>query len=489
EAFQQADASTSRRYGGTGLGLAISREIAYLLGGELRAESEEGIGSIFTFYLPQQSRGSQVRKPESVPYLHARAESPASSPAPEVPRSAIRDDRTSIVPQDTLLLIVEDDPIFARSMVDIAHENGFKTLVTASGEEALTLAQKYRPDAITLDLILPDMDGWVVADRLKAQPETHDIPVHVISIRDRPGPDVQHGVASYTSKPADASTLARVFANVTQHMPRPIRALLVIESDKVKRAAIINAFQHDDIKLDTVSNASEAIAALHSRLYQGIVLDLDLPDMDGVALLQEIRRDPACAAIPVVVYTFRVLDPETKQELTQQQAVVLVEGDSSLDLLNQEAAQFLHRVQQQLPKNKREISKKDGSSETSLQGKKVLIADDDVRNLFALTGILESNGMKVIAVESGKDAITKLHDTPDIDVVLMDIMMPEMDGYETMRKIRNEPQFKDLPIIALTAKAMKGDREKCLEAGASDYASKPVDSAQLLSQLRECVSH
>ncbi|HEY8100539.1 MAG TPA: HAMP domain-containing protein [Burkholderiaceae bacterium] len=490
EAFQQADASTSRRYGGTGLGLAISREIAYLLDGELHAESEEGFGSIFTFYLPQQSRGSQVRKPESEPYTHARTELPASPlAAAETSRTAVRDDRMSILPQDSLLLIVDDDPVFARLMVDLAHENGFKTLVTPTGEEALNLAQKYQPDAIMLDLILPDMDGWVVADRLKVQPETRDIPVHVISIRDRPGVAAQHGVASYTAKPADATTLARVFANVTHNLPRPIRALLVIESDEIKRATIINAFKHDDIKLDTVSSASEAITALHNRPYQGIVLDLDLPDMNGVALLQEIRRDPACTEIPMVVYTFRVLDRETKERFRQLQGVVLVEGDSSLELLTQEAGQFLHRVQQQLPENKRAMSKKDASSESSLQGKKVLIADDDVRNLFALTGILESNGMKVIAVESGKDAIAKLHDIPDIDVVLMDIMMPEMDGYETMQKIRSERQFKDLPIIALTAKAMKGDREKCLEAGASDYASKPVDSTQLLSQLRELVSH
>jgi CheY-like chemotaxis protein len=492
EAFQQADASTSRRYGGTGLGLAISREIAYLLGGELRAQSEVGVGSLFTFYLPQQRDSGQPRIERGERFdanmpIQPRAEV-HSVPITRAYNATIADDRAFITPNDTLLLIVEDDPVFARFLSDMAHERGFKTLVTSSGEEALALARKYHPDAVTLDLILPDLDGWVVADRMKTQAETRDIPVHVISIHDRPKAEAQHGAASYSAKPADVDTLARIFANVTHNFPRPIHALLVVTSDPAKREAVMAALKREDIELNVVSNASEAMAAIRSRQYQGIVLDFDLDDMDGVALVQDIRRDPACEDIPLIVYTFRTIEPETKDQLTQMHAVVLMESDFSLESLGQDVAQFLQRVQSELPQDKR-ANAHDLSSEMSLQDKQVLLVDDDVRNLFALTGMLENNGMKVIAVESGQEAIDRLQDTPGIDVVLMDIMMPGMDGYETMKKIRSEPRFKDLPIIALTAKAMKGDREKCLEAGATDYASKPVDSAQLLSQLRQRLLH
>jgi HAMP domain-containing protein/signal transduction histidine kinase/DNA-binding response OmpR family regulator len=484
EAFQQADASTSRRYGGTGLGLAISREIAYLLGGELRAESEEGVGSTFTFYLPQQAPGMEM-KPDSIPVpVRTRAET-RLQPSPAAPfRTAIRDDRTTISQQDTLLLIVEDDPVFARSLQDMAHDYGFKTLVTSSGEDGLDLARKFQPDAITLDLILPDADGWVIAECLKAEPETRDIPIHVISIRDRPAPGAQHGVATYTSKPADIGTLTKVFSQITHHIKRPVRALLVVENDPKKRDAIISSLQGAGMELEAVSSAAEALAALRARSYQGIVLDFDLPDMDGVGLLEEIRRDPALATISTVVYTARTLDPGTDEQLRLLNAVVVSEGDSVLDHLRREAGQFLYRVKNGLPIVKPATEQQAVPSDSVLQGRKVLIVDDDARNLFALTALLESQGMEVVTAEGGVEAIGRLNETPGIEIVLMDIMMPHVDGYQTMQKVRGDPRFKDLPIIALTAKAMKGDREKCLAAGASDYASKPVDSEQLLTQLR-----
>jgi len=494
EAFQQADASTSRRYGGTGLGLAISREIAYLLGGELQAESEEGVGSRFVFYLPQQLPGTLGPKPDLTPPARART-SPHAEPyrsetfRPDIRRTVarevtIRDDRMTISPQDTLLLIIEDDPIFARSLQDMAHEHGFKTLVTASGEEGLSLALKYRPDAITLDLILPDMDGWSIADRLKAAPETSNIPVHVISIRDRPASIEQHDIASYTSKPVDVNALSQVFAQITQHLVRPIRALLVIENDLAKRRVIMNALKGEGLELDTVSSADEAMNALRARPYQGILLDLDLPDIDGIALLQEIRRDAAIAAIPAVVYTVRELDRQTEDRLKELDAAIVADHGRSLEGLTLDAAEFLHRVKSGMRENNRATPQLEALPGRSLEGRQVLIVDDDVRNLFALTGLLESHGMTVVTAESGKDAIARLDDTEGIDVVLMDIMMPEMDGYQTIQQIRSDPRFSDLPIIALTAKAMKGDREKCLAAGASDYTSKPIDSEQLLSQLR-----
>ena len=488
EAFQQADASTSRRYGGTGLGLAISREIAYLLGGELRAESEEGVGSTFTFYLPQQLSGISRVKPELSTPIRSRAEPSPRLSVSELSRTSIRDDRATISPQDTLLLIVEDDPIFARALQDMAHERNFKTLVTASGEEGLHLARKYRPDAITLDLILPDIDGWDVAQQLRTDQETSDIPVHVISIRDRPTGTQHRGIASYTPKPADISTLAQVFSHITHQMPRPIRALLVIEKDPVRQQAIMESLKNGDIDLDAVSSAGEALAALHNRPYQGIVLDLDLPDMDGVALLQEIRDDLALTDIPVIVYTVGLLENEVKDRLRQLNTIVIAEGERSLEQLKLETAQFLHRVQRELPEKKRTSPEKSKSMSGDLEGKRALIVDDDVRNLFALTGLLENQGMVVITAQSGEEAIARLDETPDFDIVLMDIMMPEMDGYQAIQRIRNDPRFNQLPIIALTAKAMKGDRETCLAAGATDYASKPVDSEQLLTQIRMWVS-
>jgi HAMP domain-containing protein/CheY-like chemotaxis protein/signal transduction histidine kinase len=490
EAFQQADASTSRRYGGTGLGLAISREIAYLLGGEIRAESEEGFGSKFTFYLPQQRSDSSGFKAQSIAPAQARSEFRLQSFTASMPtRTAIRDDRTTISPHDELLLIIEDDPVFARALQDMAHDSGFKTLITSSGQEGVKLAEKYQPSAITLDLILPDMDGWRIADILNTNPETRDIPVHIISVRDRPASDSSHSFASYTSKPADAGTLAQVFEKITRNFGRPIRALLVIEKDPEKRAIIMSVLKRDGVDLDAVSSAGEAIMALQSRSYQGIVLDLDLPDMDGIALLQQIRSDASLAKIPVVVYTTRNIDEKTENRIKQLSATLVAENGETINRLRHETGQFLRRVKVKtgLPETKQSSPAEEAKDEPSLQGKKVLVVDDDVRNLFALTGILEGYGMTVEAVESGQDAIEKLHDMHDIDIVLMDIMMPGMDGYEAVQKIRSESRFSQLPIIALTAKAMKGDQEKCLEAGASDYASKPVDSAQLLVQLRKWI--
>ncbi len=483
EAFQQADAGTSRRYGGTGLGLAISREIAYLLGGELRAESEEGVGSKFTFYLPQQMPGMPADKGAQSKPVRLRGDARAQPPYPVAHRpQAMRDDRMTISEGDRLVLIIEDDPVFASSLQDMAHDNGFKTLMTASGEEGLMLARKYQPDAVTLDLILPDADGWDVAEQLKAHPATRDIPIHVISIRDRPSAAIEHDVTSYTAKPADISALGQVFNRITHHLGRPIRALLVVENDAAKRDTMVAALKGERLELDAVPSAAEALDALHGRQYQGVVLDLDLPDMDGESLLREIRLRQETADIPVVVYTAHPIGRATEDELARLNATVVTEGESALERLKAETGQFLHRVKDDLLKSRHAASHP--PSGVSLEGRKVLIVDDDVRNLFALTGLLENNGMTALAAESGAEAIERLNKMPDIDIVLMDIMMPEMDGYQTIQKIRSDPRYKDLPIIALTAKAMKGDREKCLAAGATDYASKPVDTEQLLAQLR-----
>jgi signal transduction histidine kinase/DNA-binding response OmpR family regulator len=562
EAFQQADASTSRRYGGTGLGLAIGREIARLLDGELAVESEEGVGSTFSFYLPHNPPASRVPPYRSsdrdVGVTHAGANAGVSegtglgtraTPDTDAEASPSRgaiggtssgtsnaassttisdsssaasggirsgssgisstgigstatDEGTSSsalraggAPPNPLLLIIEDDPVFARTLQDMAHERGFDTLVTPSGQDGLRLARHERPQAIMLDLELPDVDGWDVADRLKEDGQTREIPVHVISIRDRPKRGAHHGVASYTSKPTDLATLAQVFANVTAHVRTPLHVLLLIENDLDKRNAIKTALAGPGRAFDAVSTGAEALAALRGMQYQGMVIDLDLPDLDGLALLSSIRAEPALGAIPAVLYSERPVGPDVHERARALDAAVVGEGSRPLDHQTGEVAAFLQRVKQSMPAP---VSRGPAPvlpaaaaprvdvpmPEGLLKGKCALIVDDDARNLFALTGLLESYGLDVVSVGSGKEALRQLEAHPGIDIVLMDIMMPDMDGYEVTRRIRADPRFAKLPIIALTAKAMLEDRSKCLAAGASDYASKPVDTGQLLAQLR-----
>jgi signal transduction histidine kinase/DNA-binding response OmpR family regulator/HAMP domain-containing protein len=496
EAFQQADASTSRRYGGTGLGLAISREIARLLDGELDVESEEGVGSTFTFYLPQQLPGVRARAPDGVAAEPAGAQTSAPGSAP-VSRPVSGPASAPARAAAPLVLIIEDDPVFSRTLQDMAHERGFDTLVSAGGEEGFQLALRERPDAITLDLELPDVDGWDVADRLKASPQTGAIPVHVISVRDSPRRGARHGVASYTTKPADLATLARVFSGLTAQLTPPIRVLLLIENDLAKRDVIKRVLAGPDRAFDAVCTASEALEALRRRSYQGIVVELELPDQDGMELLRQIRSDPALASIPAVLYSERALGPEAIAQVEQLDAAVVGAGGHPLDERTEAVASFLQRVKRAMSAPvpaapAAPVAAEPGAeapaqvvpADDVLRGKCVLIVDDDARNLFALTGLLENYGMEVNAVESGEEALRQLDLRPGIDMVLMDIMMPDMDGYETTRRIRSDPRFVRLPIIALTAKAMLEDRSKCLAAGASDYASKPVDTEQLLAQLR-----
>jgi signal transduction histidine kinase/CheY-like chemotaxis protein/HAMP domain-containing protein len=476
EAFQQADASTSRRYGGTGLGLAISREIARLLDGELDVESEEGVGSTFTFYLPQQVPGMR----NHAQHAPRAAGAPAHVPAPDTdPLEHARGAPAGAAP---LLLIIEDDPVFARTLQDMAHERGFDTLVASGGEEGFRLAKRERPDAITLDLELPDTDGWDIADHLKADPATSAIPVHVISVRDRPERSGRHGVASYTTKPADLATLAQVFTDLTRQLTPPIRVLLLVGSDLDKRNAITRVLAGPGRAFDMVYSAAEALAALRQHPYQGIVIDINLPDEDGMELLRTIRSDPALAPLPAVLYAESVLDAATLERVEQLDAAVVSDDGQSLVEQTDALSTFLQRVKQGMAPRPDPAPGQPGDD--VLLGKHVLIVDDDVRNLFALTGLLENAGMEVNAVESGEQALKQLDTHPGIDIVLMDIMMPDMDGYETTRRIRADPRFVRLPVIALTAKAMLEDRSRCLAAGASDYASKPVDTGQLLPQLR-----
>jgi HAMP domain-containing protein/CheY-like chemotaxis protein/signal transduction histidine kinase len=505
EAFQQADGTTSRKYGGTGLGLSISREIARLLGGEIRLQSDLGTGSTFTLYLPMDYIPAPARKaddgtPISLPPPDTRLEGadrePAVSEEPALwfpereprftpPRpQTIADDRESITPGDQVVLIVEDDPNFSYLLLEVAREKGFKAIIAQWGNAVMTLARDFQPDAITLDLHLPDMDGWSLLARLKEDPATRHIPVHIISVDDEKDRGLRQGALSFLNKPTTKESLDEAFNSIKEFIAKGVRSLLVVEDNADQRAAILELIADPDVSVDSVGTGGEALSLLRTKRFDCMVMDLGLPDMDGFEMIDEITREPALRDVPIVIYTGKELSLKQESRLREVSQTIIIKDVRSPERLVDETALFLHRVQKNLPEHKRKMLEQLHQSDTLLQGKRVLVVDDDIRNIFAMTSLLERHGLEVLTAENGRDALEILAEGGHIDAVLMDIMMPEMDGYDTMRAIRRMPQYQALPIIALTAKAMKGDREKCIEAGASDYISKPVDTDQLLSLLR-----
>jgi CheY-like chemotaxis protein len=488
EAFQQADGTTSRKYGGTGLGLSISREIARRLGGEIRVVSEPGKGSVFTLYLPSVYKTERQRDREAegrreaffLPSLR-----PSVSPSPvEIgdygERVEVADDRNDIEASDRVALIVDDDALFAQSLLEIAHERGFKGVVASQGGAALRLARRYKPDAITLDIQLPDHDGWTALDRLKHDPKTRHIPVYVITADDSEDKPQRLGAFAFLRKPATREQLVSALDQIAEFVERKVRRLLVVEGDDARRESLVEMISEDDVDTTAVASGEEALAELRKQRFDCMALGLKLADVSGFDLIERIQREPEPPDLPVVVYIDKDLTEEEEARLRTVSVATAVKEARSPEGLVAETSLFLHRDMTCLPERRRDSLRHD----PALKGRKALIVDDDVRNVFALTSALEDYGIEVLHAENGREGIETLNENPDVDVVLMDIMMPEMDGYETTRAVRLIERFKTLPIIALTAKAMKDDRDKCIKAGASDYIAKPIDIDQLLSILR-----
>ena len=489
EAFHQADGTTSRRFGGTGLGLSISRDLTALLGGRVEVTSTPGEGSVFTLTLPANIDAGATTPPAPV----AAPVTPTPAPPPPTPSApmimehippSFADDRATLSAGQRTVLVIEDEAAFARILYDLAHDLDYRCLVALTASEGLELATSHTPDAILLDMRLPDRSGLSVLQLLKDSPETRHIPVHVVSSADNAGEALHLGAIGYALKPASRADLEGVFRKLEEKSAQKIKRVLLVEDDERQRESVMALIADADVEISAVGTGGEALKLLANELFDCMVIDLKLPDMMGNELLQRMSQEEIRSFPPVIVYTGRNLTRDEETDLLKYSRSIIIKGARSPERLLDEVTLFLHKVESQLSSERQTMLKTVRGRDRVFDGRTILLVDDDVRNVFALTAALEQRGAKIVVGRNGFEAIARLDEVETIDLVLMDVMMPGMDGLEATRRIRADGRFNRLPIIAITAKAMKDDQEQCLAAGANDYLAKPIDLTRLYSLLR-----